>query len=74
MRVTLRLFASLRTGRFDEAEFELPPAATVGAALDAAGVPRSEAAIIFVNGRHADFDAHLAEGDALGVFPSIGGG
>ncbi|HUW40572.1 MAG TPA: MoaD/ThiS family protein [Rectinemataceae bacterium] len=74
MRVTLRLFASLRTGRFDEAEFELPPAATVGEALDAAGVPRLEAAIVFVDGRHADFDHPLAEGDSLGVFPPIGGG
>ncbi len=74
MRVTLRLFASLRTGRFDTTEFELPPAATVGEAVDAAGVPRPEAAIVFVNARHADFDAPLAEGEALGIFPPIGGG
>jgi molybdopterin converting factor small subunit len=72
--VTVRLFASLRTGRFDEAELELRPAATVGEAVDAAGVPRSEAAIVFVNGRHANFDHPLAAGDALGIFPSIGGG
>ncbi len=33
-----------------------------------------EAAIIFVNSRHADFETVLKEGDTLAIFPPVGGG
>lgn len=74
MRIKIKLFASLRAGRFDAAEKELPDGASVRGALGAASVPEKEAAIIFINGKHAGPDAVLRDGDVLAVFPLIGGG
>jgi sulfur carrier protein len=73
-RVTVKLFASLRRGRFETAVFELGAGATVEAALAAASLPPAEASIIFVNARHALPASPLAEGDLVSVFPPIGGG
>lgn len=74
MKITVRLFASLRTGRFDSAVLELPDRSNVAAALAASDVPESEAAIMFINSRHALPESALCDGDALAVFPLVGGG
>lgn len=74
MRVRIKLFASLRTGRFAEEERELPAGSRVLDAILAAGVPPSEVSVIFRNSRHAEPGDALAEGDSLGLFPPVGGG
>lgn len=74
MTVLVKLFASLRTGRFDARPMDFPHGARVGDAITAADVPPEEAAVIFVNSRHAAPDHALAEGDTLALFPLVGGG
>ncbi|MDP3176442.1 MAG: MoaD/ThiS family protein [Spirochaetaceae bacterium] len=74
MKVRVRLFASLRAGRFAEADFDLAEGAVVAAALGAAGVPEAEAAILFLNSRHVLPGDGLRDGDSLAVFPPVGGG
>ena len=74
MKIQVKLFASLRTGRFDVAELELADGALVSAALALSSVPEAEAAVIFVNSRHALPDSVLRDGDVLAVFPPVGGG
>lgn len=74
MQVTIKLFASLRAGRFDSADLDLKEGSDVRAALREIGVPEKEAHVIFLNGKHAGPDAALRDGDTLSVFPLIGGG
>lgn len=74
MQITLKLFATLRDGRFESAPFELPEGALVSDAIEAAGVPPKDAAVVFVNGRHADPETPLSPGDAVAIFPPVGGG
>ena len=74
MTITIKLFASLRQGRFDTESRVLSEGATVRDALDLVGVSVAEAAVLFVNSRHADPEQPLAEGDSLAVFPPVGGG
>ncbi len=74
MRIKIKLFASLRVGRFDSADRDLKEGSDVRAALREAGVPEKEAHVIFLNGKHAGPGAALRDGDTLSVFPLIGGG
>ncbi|NLF15434.1 MAG: MoaD/ThiS family protein, partial [Anaerolineaceae bacterium] len=37
-------------------------------------IPAGDHYTFFVNGRHADRDQVLREGDVLSVFPAVGGG
>lgn len=74
MQITVKLFATLRDGRFESAPFELPEGSLVADAIAAAGVPPEAAAVVFVNGRHAEPGRPLSPGDAVAVFPPVGGG
>ena len=74
MHVTVKLFATLRQGRFNEEEREYPVGTTIGYIIQALGISEKEAALIFVNGRHAKTDDELHDGDTLAIFPPIGGG
>ncbi|HAJ27231.1 MAG TPA: molybdopterin synthase sulfur carrier subunit [Syntrophus sp. (in: bacteria)] len=74
MRVTVKLFASLRKGRFAVDDFDYPEGATVGQILASLQIPEGEAAIIFINARHGGPDSPLKEGDLVAIFPPVGGG
>ena len=74
MRIKIKLFASLRQGRFDSADRDLKDGSAVRDALREIAVPEKEAHIIFINGRHAGPGDALHDGDTLSVFPLIGGG
>jgi sulfur-carrier protein len=74
VKITVKLFASLRTDRFSAADFNYPEGATVSHVLASLKIPEEEAAIIFVNARHADPDLSLKDGDLLSIFPPVGGG
>lgn len=74
MRIKIKLFASLRVGRFDSADRDLKEGSDVRDALREIGVPEKEAHVIFLNGKHAEPGAALRDGDTLSVFPLIGGG
>ena len=74
MRITVKLFANFRTGRFSVEEREYPDGTTIGQIADDISLPREEIGIIMVNSRHAKLERVLADGDILALFPLLGGG
>ena len=74
MLVTVKLFATFRTGRFDVAQQEHPAGTTVGDIVDALGIPRGEIGILMVSSRHAVLEQQPAPGDTVSIFPLVGGG
>jgi sulfur-carrier protein len=74
MRITVKLFANLRTGRFTEENREVREGTTVIGVLQGLGIPEDQMTLAFVNGRHAKNDTELTEGDVVAFFPPIGGG
>ncbi len=74
MNITIKLFASLRKGRFDVATMKFPKGTTVGEIVHLLGIPEDEITLIFVNGRHQELTAVPGEGDTVSLFPAVGGG
>jgi molybdopterin converting factor small subunit len=74
MKVTLKLFASFRTGRFDIETVDYPPGTTVADVADSLQLPRNELGIMMINNRHVKLDHLLTDGDTLALFPLLGGG
>lgn len=74
IRITVKLFATLRKDRFDVREMELAPETTVSDIISRLTLPEKEVSLVFINGRHAPFTQVLADGDVLALFPPVGGG
>jgi len=74
IRVTVKLFATLREGRFEVLERRFAEGVTIGDVLRELVIPEKQATLILVNGRHAELTTRLAEGDVLAIFPPVGGG
>ena len=74
MRVIVKLFATLREGRFSVETLDLEPGATATDIIRRLNISEKEAALIFLNSRHANLSDELADGDTLSIFPPIGGG
>lgn len=74
VKVTVKLFASLRKDRFAAKDFDYQEGVTVGHILASLNIPEEEAAIIFINARHGDPGSSLKGGDLLAIFPPVGGG
>jgi len=74
MLVTVKLFATFRVGRFKIEQRNYPDGITCREIIADVGLNEQEIGIVLVNGRHADLDANLAEGDTLSLFPLLGGG
>lgn len=76
MKVLVKLFATLRKGRFKNREFELSEGTTVLQVLDLLAIIPNDRTIgiIFINGKHAGLDSVLQDGDALAIFPPVAGG
>ena len=74
MDVTVKLFASLRPGRLGERIINLNQNCTVERAIQDLGIPPDQVAIMLVNDRQVDPGYHLSAGDALSLFPPLGGG
>jgi molybdopterin synthase sulfur carrier subunit len=74
MRITVKLFATLRTGRFIEQVREYPAGTTVGQIITDLNIREEEAALVFIDGRHAETGRILSDEETLAFFPPIGGG
>lgn len=74
MKARIKLFATLRTGRFDISEMELAESTTILDIIEQLGIDRKDAAILFINGVHADLESVINEGDDVAIFPPVGGG
>jgi sulfur-carrier protein len=74
MIITVKLFATLRNGRFKVEPREYPPLSTVEQVVADLNITREEVAMILVNGHSAGPDKQLNDGDTLALFPPVGGG
>ncbi|MCL2154200.1 MAG: MoaD/ThiS family protein [Leptospirales bacterium] len=74
MKVNVKLFATLREKRFIEKEFEVDEGTVVEDLFKLFDLRSEEVTIIFINGRHGDFNSPLKDGDSIGLFPPVGGG
>ena len=74
MKITVKLFATLRNNRFEIKVFNCKERITVKDLLEIINIDEKEVAIIFHNGKHAQSDDILNENDTVAFFPPIGGG
>jgi len=79
MVVTVRLHTTLRRetpeGIVDRLKLDLAPGATMRTVAEALGISlRDDAILLVVNGRIADVDTALAEGDEVRLIPAMSGG
>jgi sulfur carrier protein ThiS len=74
VRVTVKLNATLRDGRFETQARDLPDGSSLADLIADLGIAPDQAALRFVNGRHAELTDELHDGDTVALFPPIGGG
>lgn len=74
MRVTVKLFATFRTGRFKVQPMEFAEGSRVSEILKQLEILPEEVAICLVNGRDANEQTQLHDQDTLSLFPPVGGG
>jgi molybdopterin converting factor small subunit len=74
MNITVKLFASFRTGRFDVETADYPNGTTVAAVAERLQLPIAVLGIMICNHRHVKLDYELVDGDVLALFPLLGGG
>ena len=74
MHITVKLFATLRQGKFDIDTLDLPPGTTVGDIVKRLNIPEKEVTLIFVNGLHGELQTEVKDGDTVALFPPVGGG
>jgi sulfur carrier protein len=72
--VEIKLFASLRLGRFARDTRSLPPGSRILEVLAMLEIPREEIVMAMKNGKRAGLEEVLQNGDDLSLFPLIGGG
>lgn len=78
MSVKVKLFSSLREHREDkecvkECSFDLNDGTTVEAAANKLQVKKEDIKIVLINGRDAELDSEIKEGDIVALFPPTGG-
>jgi molybdopterin converting factor small subunit len=74
MKITVKLFAYFRDGRFKEENREYPEDTQVGQVVGGLGINQDEVGVLMINSRHCTFESTLKENDKLAIFPVIGGG
>lgn len=72
--LTVKLFADLGKTYGPRTQVPLKGRVAVADVLKQLTVPPEKAAIIMLNGRHADPADQVGPGDVLAVFPPVGGG
>lgn len=74
MEVKVKLFASLRHGRFKEERADVVEQSRVMDVIRKYEIPADDVSICLVNGRDADMEHVLRTGDTVSLFPPVGGG
>ena len=74
MKITVRLFAFFRDGRFIKEVREYPENTTVAGVITDLDIDMNAVGVTMIASRHCALDAELKDGDQLGIFPMIGGG
>lgn len=74
MKITLKLFATLRDYGENISEIEIPLNAIPSDVVEQLNIPKEEVSIIMINNRRLTQEVPLHEGDVLALFPPVGGG
>ncbi|WHH58603.1 MoaD/ThiS family protein [Petroclostridium sp. X23] len=74
MKITVRLFATLRINNEKEMLMDLPEGATPKDIIERLNILEKDAAIILINGRGGKIDTVIAQNDTVSIFPPVGGG
>lgn len=74
MKVTLKLFATLRDYGEKYEELELKEGTTLEELIKMKKIPLDMPMIRLVNGEFAEFSQELKDGDVVSLFPPIAGG
>ena len=74
MKITIKLFATFRQGRFKIAERDVADGTTAADILKSLDIAVADVGTLFVGGRHVEPDRVLMAGETLAIFPLIGGG
>lgn len=74
MKITVKLFATLRENREKEVLHDIDEGTTPKDIIEGLDIPLKDVTIIMVNGRRVDVETELKDGDVLALFPPVGGG
>src|SRR4051812_40191775 len=74
MKITVKLFATFRIGRFEAQECDYTDDITVADIVGKLGIPEKDLGIMLVNRRHVGLGHQPIDGDVLAIFPLLGGG
>jgi molybdopterin converting factor small subunit len=74
VKLTVKLFATLRLNRFKVQEMEFTDGMTIDQVARELEIPPAELALTLVNGLSVDTGHVLRDGDTLAIFPPVGGG
>jgi molybdopterin converting factor small subunit len=74
MEVEIRLFATLRQGRFRARKLDLPEGTAVGEVLRQLAIEPQDVAILLLDGRHVSDRDTLQPDGVLALFPPVAGG
>ena len=74
MKLSVKLFATLREGRGKQLDVEIDNGLSVLKAMETLGIKKNDVSIILVNGINTSVDTLLFDGDILSLFPPVGGG
>ena len=74
MRVQVRLFATLRHGRFSRQLMELSEGDCVGDVLRRLDIPEEEVGMLLLDGHDTALNRKLENDAVISVFPALGGG
>lgn len=74
MKITVKLFATLRANREKIMAMDLEEGSTPHEIAKRLEIPAHDIAIIMVNGRGAGINSRLNDWDVVALFPPVGGG
>jgi len=74
MKITIKLFATLRDFGPDIQEMSVSENSTIEKVVKSLNLPEEIPLLTIVNGVHTDSKEVLKEGDVLALFPPVGGG
>ena len=74
MKVTVKLFATLRKNRFSQDQLTLPDNAAVSDLLKELKIPQEHIGILLTDGKNVSADSKISDGQTISIFPAVGGG
>jgi len=74
MKITVKLFAMLRVGRFKEAQREYPAGTSCRQVIADLDLTENQVRIVTVDGHVVDLDQELVDGNVLALLPLVSGG